>query len=131
MDAVGGILHALQTQQTVSAEIDAFANVTQRVGGGGGGGWGLPGMARERVTPHQVLDYAFWQLVIGDTAGGKAGRLPLHDLLLLPAKGKRASGRRAADASGSAVTKVRSRWEERAERRRGAKSRALRAARGE
>ena len=127
-----GLLHAAQTMQTVRAEMEAFANVTERLGGGsgagggGGGGWSLPGAARERVTPHQVLDYAFWQLVIGDTPGGKAGRLPLHDLLLKPPMGRggsmggtSAGGRRAAEASGGAPpTKVRSRWEERAERRR-------------
>jgi hypothetical protein len=61
------------TRLKVDAEIDAFRNVSVRLGA--------------RVTPHQVLDYAYWQLVMGETsssAGMPEGRLPLHDILLRP-----------------------------------------------
>ena len=58
------------TQQTVDAEIAAFRNVSSRIG--------------SHVTPWQVLDYAYWQLGVGDTAPGMRDRPPLHDVLLGP-----------------------------------------------
>jgi len=61
-----GISLATQVAQTVGKEIEAFANVSQRMGD---------------VTPHQVLDYAYWQLFVGDDAE-LARRKPLHDILL-------------------------------------------------
>ena len=67
------IASAAMTRLKVDAEIDAFRNVSERLGA--------------RVTPHQVLDYAYWQLVMGETsssAGMPEGRLPLHDILLRP-----------------------------------------------
>ena len=79
-----GLSNAAVTQQTVSAEMQAFSNVTEGLsaGGGGEGGGGGSWTASGRITPHQVLDYAFWQLVVADAA--TSSRLPLHDLLLLP-----------------------------------------------
>lgn len=63
--------NAAMTRQTVEAELHAFANVTEGLGG------------RRQVTAHDILDYAYWQLVVGDTAPqGVRQRLPLHDMLI-------------------------------------------------
>jgi len=61
-----GIMHAAQMAATVSKEVEAFRNVSDTVGG---------------VTPHQVLDYTYWQLMVGDDPEA-ARRKPLHDVLL-------------------------------------------------
>jgi hypothetical protein len=69
-----GRANAALTRQTVAAEVDAFANVSEGLGA--------------RVTPREVLDYAYWQFVVGDSAPGLRTRLPLHDILL----GRRTEG---------------------------------------
>ena len=61
-----GLTNAAKTRQTVLAEMHAFENVTTTA----------------RVSAHDVLDYAYWQLVVGDTAQGLRERLPLHDMLI-------------------------------------------------
>ena len=58
-----GMQNAAKTRLSVAAEMAAFANVTTT-----------------RVTPHAVLDYAYWQLVIGEASTRTMP--PLHDLLL-------------------------------------------------
>ena len=134
-----GLANAIQTRQTVSAEIDAFANVSDRIGDGAGvhGGGGLPSAVvqsavalhgpGERVTPHQVLDYAFWQLVMGKGAAGQHTRLPLHDLLLLPPKqaaGHANPGRQLLEpgAASAASSGQPSRLRQRMERRRASRA---------
>jgi hypothetical protein len=62
-----GVSNAATLKQTVAAEMQAFANVSQRVG---------------QVSPRDVLDYAWWQLAIGEDPVGKRQRPPLHDILL-------------------------------------------------
>ena len=59
-----GMQNAAKTRLSVAAEMSAFANVS----------------ATARVTPHAVLDYAYWQLVIGEASTRTMP--PLHDLLL-------------------------------------------------
>ena len=59
-----GMQNAAKTRLSVAAEMAAFANVTTTT----------------RVTPHAVLDYAYWQLVIGEASTRTMP--PLHDLLL-------------------------------------------------
>ena len=61
-----GRANAAKLAATVSREMEAFGNVS----------------AADALTPHQVLDYAYWQLVVGDTAPGLRQRLPLHDMLI-------------------------------------------------
>ena len=76
------LANAAITRQTVAAELAAFGNVTERLGG--------------RVSPHEVLDYAYWQLVVGESAPGLRAKPPLHDLLL----GGRAAGPRGRRLDG-------------------------------
>lgn len=60
-----GVGNAYKLAATVDAEVRAFSNVTATVG----------------VSPREVLDFAYWQLLVHEDAA-KARRLPLHDLLL-------------------------------------------------
>jgi hypothetical protein len=62
--------NAAKLTATVAAEMDAFSNVSAH------------GFT-QGVTPHQVLDYAYWQLVTGESPRGSVSRrAPLHDILL-------------------------------------------------
>ena len=72
----GAEANAARTRYSVEAEMRAFANVSAELHG--------------RVTPHQVLDYAYWQLVIGDDM--LSTRPPLHDILLGSGRARATSG---------------------------------------
>ena len=53
-----GRANAQMLAATVAREIDAFANVSNEVSATG-----------PSVTPHEVLDYAYWQLVLTEPTG--------------------------------------------------------------
>ena len=61
-----GVGNALVLARAVDAEVSAFGNVSSAT----------------RITPRQVLQYAWWERLVGSRQLGGRTRLPLHDILL-------------------------------------------------